>query len=258
VTLLDAVLIVAAGLAAGTINTIVGSGSLITIPALLALGYPPLIANVSNNVGLVPGSISGAWGYRRELAETGPALRRLLPWCVAGASLGAALLLILPPSVFGSVVVVLIALVVLLVIVQPRLAARLRKRTPLQSHSPGSSSPKHGVALALGLFGASVYGGYFGAAQGVIYLALLSLLLVEDMQVANAIKNVLAVVVNGVAAVVFIAVAHPDWAVVGLIALGATVGGQLGARVGRRLPPTVLRGVIVVVGVLAIVAVLVR
>jgi len=258
VTLLDAVLIVAAGLAAGTINTIVGSGSLITFPALLALGYPPLIANVSNNVGLVPGSISGAWGYRRELAETGPALRRLLPWCVAGASLGAALLLILPPSVFGSVVVVLIALAVLLVIVQPRLAVRLRKRTPLQSHSPGSSSPKHGVALALGLFGASVYGGYFGAAQGVIYLALLSLLLVEDMQVANAIKNVLAVVVNGVAAVVFIAVAHPDWAVVGLIALGATVGGQLGARVGRRLPPTVLRGVIVVVGVLAIVAVLVR
>jgi len=155
------------------------------------------------------------------------------------------------------VVVVLIALAVLLVIVQPRLARR-RKRTPQQSHSPGSSSLKHGVALALGLFGASVYGGYFGAAQGVIYLALLSLLLVEDMQVANAIKNVLAVVVNGVAAVVFIAVAHPDWAVVGLIALGATVGGQLGAKVGRRLPPAVLRGVIVVVGVLAIVAVLVR
>ena len=256
-TLLDAVLIVAAGLAAGTINTIVGSGSLITFPALLALGYPPLVANVSNNVGLVPGSISGAWGYRRELAGTAPALRRLLPWCVAGASLGAALLLILPASVFGSVVVVLIALAVLLVIVQPRLARRL-KRTPQQSHSPGSSSPKHGVALALGLFGASVYGGYFGAAQGVIYLALLSLLLVEDMQVANAIKNVLAVVVNGVAAVVFIAVAHPDWAVVGLIALGATVGGQLGAKVGRRLPPAVLRGVIVVVGVLAIVAVLVR
>jgi len=257
VTLLDAVLILAAGLAAGTINTIVGSGSLITFPALLALGYPPLIANVSNNVGLVPGSISGAWGYRRELAGTAPALRRLLPWCVAGASLGAALLLILPASVFGSVVVVLIALAVLLVIVQPRLARR-RKRTPQQSHSPGSSSPKHGVALALGLFGASVYGGYFGAAQGVIYLTLLSLLLVEDMQVANAIKNVLAVVVNGVAAVVFIAVAHPDWAVVGLIALGATVGGQLGAKVGRRLPPAVLRGVIVVVGVLAIVAVLVR
>ena len=252
-SILDAVLIVAAGLAAGTMNTIVGSGSLITFPALLALGYPPLIANVSNNVGLVPGSISGAWGYRRELVGTAPVLRRLLPWCFAGAGLGATLLLVLPATVFRSVVVVLIALAVLLVIVQPRLAARLRDRAPLQSPSRGRTT-----ALALGLFGASVYGGYFGAAQGVIYLALLSLLLVDDMQVANAIKNVLAAVVNGVAAVVFIAVAHPDWAVVGLIALGAVIGGPLGAKVGRRLPPAVLRGVIVVVGVLAIVGVLVH
>ena len=252
-SIFDAVLIVAAGLAAGMMNTIVGSGSLITFPALLALGYPPLIANVSNNVGLVPGSISGAWGYRRELVGTAPVLRRLLPWCFAGAGLGATLLLVLPATVFRSVVVVLIALAVLLVIVQPRLAARLRDRAPLQSPSRGRTT-----ALALGLFGASVYGGYFGAAQGVIYLALLSLLLVDDMQVANAIKNVLAAVVNGVAAVVFIAVAHPDWAVVGLIALGAVIGGQLGAKVGRRLPPTALRGVIVVVGVLAIVAVLVH
>ena len=252
-TLLDAVLIVAAGLAAGTINTIVGSGSLITFPTLVALGYPPLLANVTNNVGLVPGSISGAWGYRRELAGTGAVLRRLLPWCVAGAGLGATLLLVLPADVFRFVVVVLIALAVLLVVVQPRLAARLRDRAPLQSPSRGRSA-----ALVVGLFGASVYGGYFGAAQGVIYLALLSLLLVDDLQVANAVKNVLAAVVNGVAAVVFIAVAHPDWAVVGLIALGAIVGGQLGAGVGRRLPPRVLRGIVVAVGVLAIVAVLLR
>ena len=252
-TLLDAVLIVAAGLAAGTINTIVGSGSLITFPTLLALGYPPLLANVTNNVGLVPGSLSGAWGYRRELAGTGPALRRLLPWCVAGAGLGATLLLVLPATVFRFVVVVLIALAVLLVVVQPRLAARLRDRAPLQSPSRGRSA-----ALAVGLFGASAYGGYFGAAQGVIYLALLSLLLVDDLQVANAIKNVLAVVVNGVAAAIFIVVAHPDWAAVGLIALGAVLGGQIGATVGRRLPPAVLRAAIVVVGILAIVAVLSR
>ncbi len=252
-TLLDAVLIVAAGLAAGTINTIVGSGSLITFPTLLALGYPPLLANVTNNVGLVPGSVSGAWGYRRELAGTGPALRRLLPWCVAGAACGATLLLVLPATVFRLVVVVLIALAVLLVIVQPRLAARLDQQSAL----PGVSR-RHSVVLVAGLFGASAYGGYFGAAQGVIYLALLSLLLVDDLQVANAIKNVLAVVVNGVAAAIFIVVAHPDWAAVGLIALGAVLGGQIGAKVGRRLPPAVLRGVIVVVGTLAIVAVLVR
>lgn len=249
-TLLDAVLIVAAGLAAGTINAVVGSGSLITFPALLALGYPPLVANVSNNIGLVPGSISGAWGYRRELADTGPVLRRLLPWCAAGGALGSSLLLLLPARVFESVVVVLIALALLLVVLQPRLAARLRTRAPLHEANRART-----VALVIGLFGASIYGGYFGAAQGVIYLALLSLLLVEDLQVANAIKNVLATVVNGVAAVLFMVFAHPDWAVVGLIALGAVVGGQLGAKVGRRLPPAALRVVIVVVGVAAIVKV---
>lgn len=250
-TLLDAVLIVAAGLAAGTINAVVGSGSLITFPALLALGYPPLVANVSNNIGVVPGSISGSWGYRRELAGMLPVLRRLVPWCAAGGILGSVLLLVLPPGVFTSVVVVLIALALLLVLVQPRVAAKLRTRGHL--HEP---SRRRTLALVLGLFGASTYGGYFGAAQGVIYLALLSLLLVEDLQVANAVKNVLATVVNGVAAVLFMVFAHPDWAVVGLIALGAAVGGQVGAKVGRRLPPAVLRLVIVVVGVLAIIKVL--
>lgn len=248
-TLLDAALIVVAGLAAGTINTVVGSGSLITFPALLALGYPPLVANVSNNIGLVPGSVSGAWGYRRELAGTGRALRLLLPWAGAGAALGSVLLLVLPAAVFQSVVVVLIAAALLLVILQPRLA----HRAPLDEPSRLRTA-----ALVVGLFGASVYGGYFGAAQGVIYLALLSLLLVADLQVANAIKNVLAAVVNGVAAVLFVVFADPDWAVVGLIAVGAVVGGQLGSTVGRKLPPVALRAVIVVVGALAIVRVLWR
>ncbi len=252
-TLLDAALIVVAGLAAGTINTVVGSGSLITFPALLALGYPPLVANVSNNIGLVPGSVSGAWGYRRELAGTGRALRLLLPWAAAGAALGSVLLLVLPAAVFQSVVVVLIAAALLLVILQPRLAARLAHRAPLDEPSRLRTA-----ALVVGLFGASVYGGYFGAAQGVIYLALLSLLLVADLQVANAIKNVLAAVVNGVAAVLFMVFADPDWAVVGLIAVGAVVGGQLGSTVGRKLPPAVLRAVTVVVGALAIVRVLWR
>lgn len=253
VTLLDAILIVAAGLAAGTINTVVGSGSLITFPALLAMGYSPLVANISNNIGLVPGSISGAWGYRRELAATGPILLRLLPWCAAGAGLGATLLLVLPAAVFQSVVVVLIGLALLLVVVQPWLAARLRTRSAVHGANRGRM-----VMLVAGLFAASVYGGYFGAAQGVIYLALLSLLLVEDLQVANGIKNVLAAVVNGVAAVLFMIFAHPDWAVVGLIAFGAVIGGQLGAKVGRKLPAAVLRGVIVVVGSVAIVDVLLR
>lgn len=246
-------LIALAGLAAGTINTVVGSGSLITFPALLALGYPPLVANVSNNIGLVPGGVSGAWGYRRELAGMRPLLLRLAPWSAAGGLLGAVLLLVLPTSVFDAVVVVLIAVALVLVLVQPRLSVRLRGRGPLAAPSRGRAA-----ALSLGLFGASVYGGYFGAAQGVVYVALLSLLLLDDLQVANGVKNVLATVVNGVAAVTFVLFAHPDWAVVGLIALGSGLGGVLGARVGRRLPAVVLRGVILVVGVAAIVNVALR
>lgn len=250
-TLLDAVLIVAAGLAAGTINTVVGSGSLITFPALLALGYPPVVANVSNNIGLVPGGISGVWGYRRELAGTRAVLLRLAPWSAAGGLLGAVLLLVLPAGVFTVVVVVLIALALVLVVVQPWVSARLKER-------PSSAAPTRArvLGLSVGMFAASIYGGYFGAAQGVLYVALLSLLLIDDLQQANAVKNVLATVVNGVAAVTFILFAHPAWAVVGLIALGSTIGGQLGARVGRLLPPKVLRAVIVVVGVVAIVNVL--
>lgn len=252
-TWLDAVLITLAGIGAGTINTVVGSGSLITFPALLALGYPPLVANISNTLGLVPGGVSGAWGYRRELAGTGTGavLRRLAPWSAAGGVAGAVLLLVLPARVFTSVVVVLIAVALVLVLVQPSLAARLRARDPL-----AAPTPLRAAVLAGGLFAASVYGGYFGAAQGVVYVALLTLLLLEDLQVANAVKNVLATVVNAVAAATFVLFAQPDWAVVGLIALGSTVGGQLGARVGRRLPPRVLRGVIVIVGVVAIASVL--
>ncbi len=250
-TLVDAVLVVLAGLAAGAINTVVGSGSLITFPALLALGYPPVVANVSNNIGLVPGGISGVLGYRRELRGTGPVLARLVPWTAAGGLLGAVLLLVLPAGVFTAVVVVLIALALVLVLVQPWVSRRLRARAP-------SASPSRArvLGLSLGMFAASTYGGYFGAAQGVLYVALLSLLLLDDLQVANAVKNVLATVVNGVAALTFILFAHPDWTVVGLIALGSVVGGQLGARMGRRLPPQVLRGVIVVVGVVAIVSLL--
>lgn len=250
-TALDAVLILLAGLAAGTINTVVGSGSLITFPALLALGYPPLVANVSNNIGLVGGGITGVWGYRRELAGTGAVLRRTLPWAAAGAVLGSTLLLVLPSAVFETVVVVLIALALVLVLVQPMVSARLRTRGPL-----GQLTRLRAVLLVTGLFLSSVYGGYFGAAQGVLYVAVLSLLLVDDLQVANGIKNVLALVVNAVSAVVFALFAEPDWAVVGLILAGSLVGGVVGSSVGRRLPPTVLRVVIVVVGVAAIANVL--
>jgi uncharacterized protein len=235
---LAALAILGVGLAAGTVNTIVGSGSLITFPTLLALGYEPVVANVSNTVGLVTGSISGAIGYRRELAGQAPRVRVLGMASVTGGLTGGLLLLALPASVFENVVPALILLACVLVALQPRLAARER---PARPHG--------GPFLFAAVFATGVYGGYFGAAQGVILIALLGIFIDDGLQRLNALKNVLAALVNGVAAVLFIAFADVDWAVAGLLAAGAICGGQLGARLGRRIPAGWLRLVIVVVGV---------
>lgn len=254
-TIWEAVAVFAAGLGAGTINTIVGSGTLITFPVLLAFGLPPVTANVSNTLGLVPGSLSGAFGYRRELiGQRGRVLRFGLVALIGGLG-GAVLLLALPSKAFDTIVPVLIAVALVLVIAQPRLAAALRARRERNGTTAASDG---GWALLLGLLLASAYGGYFGAAQGVLYLSLMGLLLSEDLQRVNALKNVLAAIVNGVAAVFFLFVAHFDWTAVALIAVGSTLGGQLGAKVGRRLPPTALRAVIVVVGLLAIAQLLLK
>ncbi|MFI1951867.1 sulfite exporter TauE/SafE family protein [Streptomyces xinghaiensis] len=251
----EAVAVLAAGIGAGTINTIVGSGTLITFPVLLATGLPPITANVSNNLGLVPGSVSGAIGYRRELAGQGRRTVRLGAAALVGGLTGALLLLSLPSRAFDAIVPVLIALALVLVVLQPRLGRaiqRRRERTGSDAHRDG------GLLLLLGILLSSVYGGYFGAAQGVIYLSLMGLLLSEDLQRINAVKNALAVVVNGVAALVFLFVAEFDWLAVLLIAVGSAFGGQIGAKVGRRLPPAVLRGVIVAVGTAAIALLLLR
>lgn len=248
-TPLEMVAVVLAGVAAGTINTVVGSGTLITFPTLLALGVPPVTANVSNTIGLVPGSLSGAVGYRRELAGQRGRLLRLGSASLVGGLAGAALLLVLPEAAFDAVVPVLIALGCVLVVLQPRVSAWVAARAAAR----GREVHPHGAAwvwLLVMLTG--VYGGYFGAAQGVLLMAVLGVGLQETMQRNNATKNVLAMLVNGVAALVFIAVADVDWAVAGLIAAGAVVGGQVGATVGRRLPPVVLRGVIVLVGLVAL------
>lgn len=236
-----------AGLVAGTINTVVGAGTLITFPVLLAVGYPPVLANVSNTVGLVPGSVSGAIGYRPELAGQGHRLLRLGSASVIGAVLGAAALLLAPEDAFRTVVPVLIALACVLVVVQPRVSRWLAAR----GRTPGAHG---GPMLYAGVLAAGIYGGYFGAAQGVLLIAVMGLLLDEQLQRVNAAKNVLAGLVNTVAAVVFIAVTDIAWAAAGLVALGAVVGGQVGALIGRRVPQPVLRGLVVAVGVLAIVA----
>jgi hypothetical protein len=244
VNLVEAGLVVLAGLGAGTINAVVGSGSLITFPTLVWVGLPPVVANVSNTVGLVPGAASGAWGYRRELAGQRGRLLRLGAGTLTGSVVGAILLLVLPPGVFATVVPALILLACLLVVIQPWLVRRLADR-PRRDHG--------GPLVWLAIFATGMYGGYFGAAQGVMLIAVLAVGLDETLQRANAAKNVLGGLANLVAGVLFIVVADVNWAAAGLVAAGAAVGGLLGARVARRLAPAVLRAVVVLIGIIAVV-----
>ena len=245
----EALAIIGVGFAAGAINAIVGSGSLITFPTLVALGYKPVVANVSNTVGLAFGSISGAIGYRRELKGQGERLRVLAPASFVGGLTGGILLLTLPSSVFDAVVPALILVACGLVVFQPRLSRWIVDRRRVE--------PKHGGLLLLaGVYLTGIYGGYFGAAQGVILLSLLGIFLVDDLQRLNGAKNVLAGIVNGTAAVLFAVSADVAWDVAGLIAVSSIVGGQVGALVGRRIPRPLLRAIIVVVGLVAAVKLL--
>jgi hypothetical protein len=250
VTFWEAVLVAVAGLGAGAINTVVGSGTLITFPTLLAVGLPPVTANVSNTVGLFPGSFVGAYGYRRELDGQGRRAAVLGTATALGAAAGAVLLLELPAEAFKAIVPVLIILALVLVVFGSRLTAWL----VIHGHV---ATEQVTTPLWLTTFATGVYGGYFGAAQGVLLLGFLGLFLAETLQRQNALKNVLAGLANLVAAVVFMATTHIDWAAAGLVAAGSIVGGVIGAHIGRRLKPSVLRGVIVVVGLVAVVKLLV-
>ena len=266
------------GMAAGTINTVVGSGTLVTFPTLLAFGYSPVVANVTNTVGLVPGSLSGIHGYRAEIGEFravgGRRLTRLVLASLLGAVIGALLLFLLPAKAFKAIVPVLIAMALVLIIVQPRLAKRIAARRAARESAavadgataggavPQGGIPHGGWGVLVAVFGSGMYGGYFGAAQGVLLMAILGLTYSDRLQVLNGVKNILACVVNAIAAVVFITVGalglggsqHPSvrWGAALAIAVGALVGGQIGASVGRRLPPRALRGLIIVVGLVAI------
>jgi len=289
--LLQALAIFAAGLAAGTINAVVGSGTLITFPTLLAFGYPPVLANVSNNVGLVPGVASGVHGYRAELAGQRRRVIRLGSASVCGGLVGAILLLVLPAGAFKEIVPALIGIALLMIIFQPRLArwmaARQVARAAARAEEPDRDGGAGGTGGAGGaggtgavgvvapvtraqesavqiggpvlwvlVFLSGVYGGYFGAAQGVLLIGLMGIAFTDTMQRINAVKNVMAGLVNGVAALVFVAATHIDWGAAGLIACGAILGGQIGARIGRKLPPWGLRLLIICVGVVALVKLL--
>ncbi|GGR48326.1 sulfite exporter TauE/SafE family protein [Streptomyces aurantiogriseus] len=239
----EMVAVAMAGVAAGGVNAAVGSGTLISFPVLLAVGLPPVSATVSNALGLVPGSVGAAIGYRRELAGQGRRVLVLSGGALVGGIVGAALLLVLPPGAFEVIVPGLVGLALVLVALQPLIGRWVARRG---AGAVGRERVR--PALFGGLMLASVYGGYFSAAQGILYVALMGLFLDEPLQRLNAVKNVLVAVVNGVAAVFFLFVADFDWTAVALVAAGSAVGGRFGAGVGRRFRPAVLRGLIVAVG----------
>jgi len=249
--------IAVAGFAAGAINALVGSGTLITFPTLVALGYPPVTATMSNAVGLVAGSVSGTWGYRTELAGQWNRLRWQIPASLAGAVLGAFLLLHLPTTVFAEVVPVLLVLALVLVVIGPRLqswAFQRGQKSGVAGRSAEHVTPARMAALVLGTFSVGVYGGYFTAAQGILLVGMMGALLPESVQRMNAAKNLMTLLVNVVAAVSYSLVAFDriSWPVAGLIAAGSLLGGWIGARYGRRLSPTALRSTIVVVGLIGL------
>jgi uncharacterized protein len=226
-----------AGVWAGLINSMVGSGTLVTFPILLWLGVPPVSANVSNNIGLVPGAITAMLGTRDELHENARYfIGRLLPASVLGSVLGAALLLVLPGEAFGAAAPFLVLLGVVLVSIAPRLT-RMR-----------GGRPHHISALVMIVFFAGIYGGYFGAAQGVILLAVLSALAAMTLREANAMKNLLVGWVNIVAGVIFLFTAEVNWGIVAVIAVGSTFGAFIGAKYGRRLPAPAYRFLIILIG----------
>lgn len=248
------ILIALAGVGAGAINAVVGSGTLITFPTLVALGYPPVTATMSNAVGLVAGGVSGTWGYRRELRGQWHRLRWQIPGSFLGAIGGAWLLLHLPEKVFITVVPILLIGALILVIVGPRIQSWARARSERAGRSLEHISRGRMAALVVGTFAVGVYGGYFTAAQGILLIAVMGALLPEDMQRMNAAKNLLSLIVNVVAAVAYTLVAFDriSWAAAGLIAIGSLIGGFLGAHYGRRLSPNALRAVIVVVGLIGL------
>jgi uncharacterized membrane protein YfcA len=248
------ILIAVAGVGAGAINAVVGSGTLITFPTLVALGYPPVVSTMSNAVGLVAGGVSGTWGYREELRGQWDRLRWQIPASLVGAGVGAWLLLHLPEKVFTDVVPVLLILALVLVLIGPRIQAWARVRAEVTGRSAEHVSPNRMAALVFGTFAVGIYGGYFTAAQGILLLGMMGAMLPESMQRMNAAKNVLSLVVNIVAALAYAVVAFDriSWEAAGLIAVGSLIGGWLGARYGRQLSPNALRAIIVVVGLIGL------
>jgi uncharacterized membrane protein YfcA len=231
-------LLAGAGLLAGAVNAVAGGGSLISFPALLAVGYPSVPANVTNNVALLPGYVGGTYAYRRELAGQGPRARRLGATSAAGGLGGAVLLNVSSPGVFEAIVPFLILLSCALLLAQPAAARAVERRG--HRGRPG--------AVHAATFLAAVYGGYFGAGLGIMLLAVLGAFLPDDLQRLNALKGLLSLVISAVAVVYFALFGPVAWGAAAIMAVASLAGGQGGVRVARRLSATALRWVVVVFG----------
>ncbi|RSO04212.1 hypothetical protein DMH18_34825 [Streptomyces sp. WAC 06783] len=269
VSALTVTLVLTSGVLAGIINTIVGSGTLLTFPVLIASGLPPVLANMSNTVGLVAGNFSGAYGYRHELKGRRHRITLFGAVSLLGAVVGALGLVVLPAAAFNAIVPALVLVASLMVMAQPWLKKRLARSARTVDRDGGEArhgdrgkwravAAEGGPFLWAGIFGAGVYGGYFGAAAGVVLLALFGLLLDEDIQSLNGIKNICIGVINTVAALLFILIAPIAWLPALLLTAGSLLGGQIGARLARRMPPTVLRACVVVIGLTAATVLIVR
>lgn len=258
----DAVLIAFGAVVAGAMNAVVGAGTLVTFPMLLAMGVPPIVANVSNSIGLVPGAVTGAYGFRSTLSGRAGLVTWLAVGSAIGGIAGGVLLLRLPPEAFERVVPPLLLAAAAMAAVQPRVAAHVVRRRERRAAvvpadgvaaalTPGATAIRISPVLWLAVLFTGVYGGYFGAAQGVVLLAVLGMFAGGDLQEVNGIKNVLAGVANLVSSLLFVGFARVDWRIVGLVAVGAATGGGLGGRYGRRLPARLLRMLVVLVAVTA-------
>ena len=257
-------LIVIAGIGAGGINAVVGSGTLITFPVLVAFGVPPVVSTMSNAVGLIPGNIASSYGYREELRGQWRRILGFVPASILGSLTGAYLLLHLPEDAFETIVPVLLVVALVMVVTQPALSRYLKSRSLRRAERAGEEHVPASVGdtlttgryvlVLLVVFLTAIYGGYFAAAQGIILIALLGLLLPDDLQRLNGLKNVLVLVVNTVSASTYIIVGHDriNWTAVICIAIGSLIGGYFGARVGRKFSPVLLRTIIVILGLVAI------
>ena len=240
----ETVTLIAAGFGAGFVNGVAGGGSLVSFPVLVGLGYPAVTANVTSTVGIWPGYLGGAAGYRRDLTSQLDVVRQLLPVTILGAGVGATLLLTTPASSFNSAAPWLILFACTVFAIQPVVAKRLSARLHDMSSSSSSS-------VRAGVFVASVYGAYFGAGLGVILLAVLGITLPDRLVRTNALRSVLALSVNTLAVIVFALRASVAWSAAGLLASASLIGGLAGSRLARRVPAPILRLCVVLFGVVA-------